>query len=478
MLTAHVARSAAGGLVDKQSRFIIATLMVVAFMIGTDFIGAALLVTAIEKEFDTDITTTQWVMNVYALTFAVLMVAAGRLGDLYGRRRLMQLGLVLFFLASAACALAPSSTSLIVARAFQGAGASLLWPSIFALAALSVAEDKRGLSIGLLMAGVTSGNVVGPLIGGVVTSLGDWRIFFIINAALAVIAVLMVSRFLKKDAPEKVEEQVDIAGMAVLGIGVLALLYALDVGADWGWSSPELLGLIALSVLMFIVFPFVEAKVKDPMMPVGLMKNREFMAALWANGLVIPPVFIAFLYFPQYMQKTLGWSVLDSSFGMMPMMIILAVGSILAGRLYEPIGPKRLLLTGYALSAIGSAWPVFFLDPSWGYYALLPAMIVIAAGAILCVGTAGTAAVSAVRASRAGLAGGLSFMVHLMLAAVGIAGATAIMFSETAGVGTANLTSVFSSALSDAYWIGLGSAVLGLLVVLVIDEKELQTVHE
>lgn len=463
---------------DKQTKFVVATLMVIAFMIGTDFIGAALLVTAIEKEFDTDITTTQWVMNMYALTFAVLMVAAGRLGDLYGRRRLMQLGLVIFCLASAACALAPSVTLLIVARGIQGAGASLLWPSIFALAALSVAEERRGLAVGLLMAGVTAGNVVGPLIGGVVTSLGDWRIFFVINAVLAIIGALLVARFVMKDTPETIEEKIDIAGMVVLGLGVFALLYALDVGADWGWSSPSVIGLIVLSVLMFVVFPFIESKVKDPMMPIGLMKNREFMAALWANGLVIPPVFIGFLYFPQYMQKTLGWSVMESSFGMMPMMVILAVGSILAGSLYAPIGPKRLLIAGYGLSAIGSAWPIFFLDPSWGYYTLLPAMIVIAAGAILCVGTAGTAAVSAVRASRAGLAGGLSFMVHLMLAAVGIAGATAIMFGETSGVSGASQTGVFASALGDAYWIALGSAVLGLLVVLAIDEKKLQTVHE
>ena len=463
---------------DRETKFVIATLMVVAFMIGTDFIGAALLVTAIEKEFDTDITTTQWVMNMYALTFAVLMVAAGRLGDLYGRRRLMQLGLAIFFLASVACALAPSVTLLIVARGFQGVGASLLWPSIFALAALSVAEEKRGLAIGLLLAGVTTGNVVGPLLGGVFTSLGDWRFFFVFNAVVAVIAVLMVSPFVKKDSPEKVEEQIDIAGMAVLGLGVFAVLYGLDVGADWGWSSLGVIGLFVLSALMFIVFPFVEAKVKDPMMPIGLMKNREFMAALWANGLVIPPVFIGFLYFPQYMQNTLGWSVMESSFGMMPMMIILAIGSILSGSLYEPVGPKRLLLIGYALSAIGSAWPVFFLDPTWGYYTLLPAMIIVAAGAILCVGTSGTAAVSAVRASRAGLAGGLSFMVHLMLAAIGIAGATAIVFSETSGVSKADLSHVFPGALSDAYWIALGSAVLGLLVVLAIDEKKLQTVHE
>jgi len=463
--------------VDRHTKFIIATLMVVAFLIGTDFIGAALLVTAIEHEFDTDITTTQWVLNMYALTFAVLMVAAGRLGDLYGRRRLMLVGLAVFFVAAVGCSLAPSMTVLIVARGVQGAGASLLWPNMLALTATSVDDDKRGLSIGLLMAGVTAGNVAGPLIGGGATWLGDWRLFFVVNVIIAVVAALLVSRVLTKDSPEKVEERVDMSGMGVLGLGVFALLYALDVGADWGWSSPELLGLIALSVLMFVVFPFIEARVKDPMMPISLMQNREFMLALWSNGLVIPPVFITFLYFPQYMQKVMGWSVLDASFGLMPMMIMLAIGSILVGNLYEPIGPKRLLLTGYALSAIGSIWSIFFIDPSWGYYALLPAMLFIGAGAILCIGPAGTAAVSAVRPSRAGLAGGLSFMVHLMLAALGIAGGTAIMFAEATGDDHAHLGSAFAGAMSNAYWIGLASAVIGLVVVLAIDEQKLQTVE-
>jgi MFS family permease len=177
------------------------------------------------------------------------------------------------------------------------------------------------------------------------------------------------------------------------------------------------------------------------------------------------------------MQKTMGWSVLEASVGMLPMMVLLAVGSILGGRLYAPIGPRRLLLAGYTLVALGAA-TIIFLMPSWGYFAILPAMIVMGLGATLCVGTAGTAAVSTVPASRAGVAGGLSFMVHLSTGALGVAGATAIMNAETAGVAQAGMDKAFATGMSHAYWLATALAILGIVVAAAIDEKKMQTVHD
>ncbi len=461
----------------KDAKLVIATLMVVAFTIGTDFTGALILVTAIERELSADITTTQWVLNIYALSFGVLMVAGGRLGDMYGHRHQIMIGASIFLVASIGCFLAPGIGWLIAARAVQGVGAALLWPCVLALGTTSVDEDKRGLAIGLILAGITGGNVVGPLIAGVATWLGDWRLFFLFNCLTAVLSILLALRFLKKETPGKVEERVDFAGMAVLGVALLALLYSLDVGADWGWTSPALLGLFVLSAVMFIAFPFVEYRVKQPLLPPSLMRNREFLLVLSTNGLLIPSLFIAFLYFPQFMQKTMGWSVLQSSFGMVPLMLLLSVGSILGGRLYAPVGPKRLLLAGYVLVAIGGG-TIIFVMPAWGYFAILPAMLIMGLGATLCVGTAGTAAVSAVPPKRAGVAGGLSFMVHLCVGALGVAGATAIMHAQTAGVAQAEAGAAFATGMSHAYWLAGALAILGIIVVAAIDEKKLQTVQE
>ena len=463
---------------ERDTKLAIATLMVMAFTIGTDFTGALLLVTAIERELAADISTTQWVLNIYALTFGVMMVTGGRLGDMYGHRHQIMIGAAIFLVASIGCFLAPNIGWLIVARAVQGIGAALLWPCVLALGTTIVDADKRGLAMGLILAGITSGNVVGPLIAGIATWFGDWRLFFLFNCLTAVLSIALVLRFLKKETPGKVHERVDFAGMAVFGLALLGLLYGLDVGADWGWTSLQLVGLLVLSAVLFGAFPFVEYRVKEPLLPLGMMRNREFLLVLSTNGLLIPTLFITFLYLPQFMQRTMGWSVLQSSFGMVPLMVLLSVGSLLGGRLYAPIGPKRLLLAGYALVLLAGAWIIFFLTPTSSYVELLPPMLLMGLGATLCVGTAGTAAVSAVPPTRAGVAGGLSFMVHLSIGALGVAGATAIMSADTAGVAQAGMGEAFAIGMQHAYWLAAALAALGIVVVALIDEKKLQTVQE
>lgn len=462
---------------SKDTKLVIMTLMIVGLMIGTDFTGALLLVTPIEQDFSVDITTTQWVLNIYALTFGVFIVSGGRLGDMYGHRRLMLFGAAVFLVASIGCFAAPSIGWLIGSRALQGLGGALLWPCLLALGAKSVDEDKRGLAIGLILAGVTGGNVVGPLIAGVVTWIGDWRLFFLVNILMAALSVALVLRFLKRESPIKTDESIDVPGMAVLGLALLTLLYSLDVGAAWGWTSPGIIGLLVVSALLFVAFPFVESRVRFPLLAPSLMRNREFLLSLSMNGLLIPALFIAFLYFPQFMQKTMGWSVLEASFGMLPLMVLLSVGSALGGRLYAPVGPRRLLLAGYALVTVGTATIIFFV-PSWGYYAILPAMILLGLGATLCVGTAGTATVNATPPSHVGVAGALSFMVHLCSGAIGVAGATAIMTAKTTGVAEAGQSAAFAAGLSHAYWLAAALAILGIAAATAIDDKKLQPVRE
>ena len=506
---------------SAELKLSILTLMIAAFTIGTDFTGALLLVPRIENSFGADITTTQWVLNIYALVFAMGMVAGGRLGDMYGRRNLLLIGLAIFITASVACLFSPSISWLIAARALQGVGAAIMWPCILAFGATIGPSDDRAFVMGLVLAGVTGGNVIGPLISGIVVSLGDWRLFYLVNAVLACAAAVLVSRILPKERLEKADERVDIAGIATLSLATLALLYALDVGADWGWASTPILALFALSLFLFVIFPFVEKRVSDPTVPSALMHNREFILALWTNALLVPAIFIAFLYFPQYLQKVLGWSVLEASVGMMPLMVLLSIGSIISGRYYKTYGPKRLLLTGYTLVTLGAV-SILLISADWGYLGVLPAMLLIGLGAAIAVGSAGTATVSAVSPKRAGLAGGLSFMLHLTFGAIGVAVATAIMYASNlrslqsglaqAGVKLSDsdqtvlsggsihtdaarsvltqlggadaekvrviLSEAFTHGMSHAYWPAAVCAAIGIAVVLAIDEEKLQTVAD
>ena len=501
---------------DTRTKSVIATLCFAALMIGTDFTGALLLVVPIEREFSADITTTQWVLNIYALTFSMVIVAGGRLGDMYGRRRFLLIGLVIFILASLVCALAPSIGWLIAARGVQGVGSAMIWPCIIGMATTVVDEKDRGVVMGLIIGATASGNVIGPVIAGVFSGLGDWRLFFFVNVAMALVSALLIWRILKTETAERIDERIDYGGMIVLSVAILALLYALDVGADWGWGSPPVIGLFVLFAVLLVVFPFIERMVKDPMVPPAMIHNKEFMLTLSTNGLIVPAFFLSFLYFPQYLHKVMGWSVLSSSFGMLPLMISIAGVSMIAGRFYNRLGPRRLLFTGYILTALGLVW-VIVMAPAWGYIGIVPPMLLIGLGAGIAIGPAGAAAVSAVDASRAGLAGGLSFMFHLGLGAVGVAAGTAIMYDtsrralgqnlEQAGITMSSadqamlndgaalgeagttilshfsaadsdkilsaLSNAFTTGLHGAYWMALVSVILGLIVIYCIDEKKL-----
>jgi len=507
-----------GDAMDRRTKSIIATLSVPGFMIGTDFTGALMLVLPIEHEYSSDITTTQWVLNVYALTVAMALVAGGRLGDMFGRRRLLLIGLAIFFLASLACTAAPSIAWLIGARAVQGIGAAITWPCVLAIATTSVEEEERGQVMGLIIGSVSVGNVVAPFLAGVVGGLGEWRLFFVANVVLAAASFFMVWRFLAKDTTERTDERIDYGGMTVLSVAVFALLYGLDVGADWGWRTPGVLALFVLCVVMFVAFPLIEKRVRDPMVPLPMMRNHQFLRALSANGLVAPAMFLLFLYMPQYLHKVLGWSVLWASIGTLPLLVSLCVLNLTAGGFYASLGPRRLLSIGHVLVVLGALW-IIMMPFSWGYIGIVPPMILVGAGGGMIFGPAGTAAVNAADPSRAGLAGGLSFMFHLGLGAIGVGGATALMYAtslRSLGAGLERIgvkmpaadqvalnaaaqapatrellhsyspevaakieplvRDAFADGLHQAYWLALAFAVLGLVFSLLLDEKKLRGV--
>ncbi|CTQ61108.1 MFS transporter [Roseibium album] len=503
---------------DSRAKRILGAVSVPSFMIGTDFTGAMLLVTPIEQEYSVDITTTQWVLNAYALTLSMGLVAGGRLGDLLGHRRYVLIGLGIFFAASIACVFAPTVSALIFARAAQGVGSALIWPCILALAATSVEEDERGKAMGILMGTVAGGNVLAPFIAGSLAALGDWRGFFVFNAVFAVIAALLIFRFIDREKEHARDETVDLSGMAVLAIAVFCLLFGLDTGADNGWFNGTTLLLFAGALVFFAAFPFVEKFVKDPMIPLPMMRNHQFVRTLALNGLPAIVLFLCLLYLPQYMQKVLGWSIFWSSMGMLPLAVVVASMNLAVGNYYNSIGPRKLMAAGHAFLVLGCVL-MLFLQTSWGYVALVPVMIVVGIGGGLVFGPAGTAAVNAVGAQGAGLAGGLSFMFHLGLGAIGIACATAMMFVtaikkvetivSSAGIklplnelrvlaaGTLDDPAVksiterysgkdidvintavrdsFAAGLHAAFWFGLAVAIIGVVVSVSLDESKLRT---
>ncbi|GAB5377374.1 MAG: hypothetical protein AcusKO_38360 [Acuticoccus sp.] len=409
----------------SQTALIVA-LAVPSFMVGIDFTGAMLLVLPVAREFGADISTTQWILNAYALAVGMVVVAGGRLADMYGRRRAHLVGLALLFIGSLACAAAPSIGALIAARMVQGAGIALVVPATMAIGTTSVAVSARGLIVGSMLGAIAIGNVVAPFLSGASLALGDWRYLFAFNALLAAASVVAALVVLADDRPAGVRERVDLAGMVSAGLALFALLYALDIGSDAGWLAPQVLAWWAIAAGAAVAFVVLEHRVRQPMLPPVTMRNGQFLAALVLQGLPATAFFAILMYVPRLFEMTRGWSVDKALLAVVPCLAALALTNSTAGRFFNTLGPRALSLTGHTLVTVAMAGLALAM-PGAPLGVVIAAITVATFGAGLIFGPMATGAVNAEAPERAGLVGGLNFVAHLTVGAVGIALATALI---------------------------------------------------
>jgi MFS family permease len=222
---------------------------VAVLVLANDFTALAVALPAVEKQFDTDVGTVQWVINAYALTFGVLIVVGGRLADLFGRRRSFVVGSVIFAVFSVLGGAAPDTAWLIACRSLMGIGGALMWPAILGMTYAVLPASKAGLAGGLILGAAGIGNAIGPLFGGILTDVLSWRWIFFVNLPIAAFAVLITVWAIPSDQPEEGDRRIDYAGVATLSLGLVALLIALDQATDWGWGDARIIGLMALCVV-------------------------------------------------------------------------------------------------------------------------------------------------------------------------------------------------------------------------------------
>jgi EmrB/QacA subfamily drug resistance transporter len=395
-----------------------------AFTIGTDVVGVGVLLAPIEASFEVSVATAEWVMNAYAIAFAMGIVTGGRLGDMFGRRRVLLAGLIIFAVASLLNAVSQNIGWLIGARVLQGVGNALLWPTAIGLLFASVPEKRSGVFIGVMFGLVGLGNVMGPIIGGAVSDLGaeGWRLFFVFNLVTSATAIALLLLSGRSDTDEElVRERIDYPGIATLALGTFGFFYALDHAASSGWGSGRVLGAMAFCLVMYVLFVKLERRTAAALIPKRLWGNGPFVAAVLLNGLVMSASFTMFVFIPQIGQKAWGLSDLRAAFLLVPAMVMFATLAPGAGHLYDRVGPKKLMWVGYAFCIVGCAWFAAG-DPSAGYAVwLLPAELCIGIAVGLIVGPSGTAAVASVDGADASVASGITFQWHLVLGAFGIA---------------------------------------------------------
>jgi EmrB/QacA subfamily drug resistance transporter len=374
-----------------------------------------------------------WVVNAYLITFGGFLLLGGRLGDLFGHRRLFLLGIALFTLASAACGLATSQEMLVGARAVQGIGGAVVSAVALSLMMTLFTEPaERAKAMGVFGFVASGGGSIGVLLGGVLTDALDWHWIFLVNVPVGILVVVLAFVLIPSARVATAAQKLDITGAVTVTASLMLAVYAIVNGNEVGWVTARTLGLLAVSGALLTAFLVIESRVESPLVPLRLFRLRNVavsnvVGVLWAGAM-----FAWFFLSALYLQLVLGYTPLEVGLAFLPGNIIMGILSIgLSARLVMRFGIRLPLAVGLGLAAAGLL--LFARAPVDGSFVVdvLPAMILLGLGAGMAFNPVLLAAMSDVEPSEAGLASGVVNTSFMMGGALGLAVLASLAASRT-----------------------------------------------
>jgi EmrB/QacA subfamily drug resistance transporter len=390
------------------------------FMIMLDNTVVNVALPTMQRDLHVSISQLEWVVIAYALTFAALLITGGKLADLYGRRRIFVLGLVVFTLSSLACGLAPSAGVLIAARAVQGVGAALMNPATLSIIVATFPPKLRGTAIGI-WAGVSAlALAIGPLGGGLITEHLNWNWIFFVNIPVGAIAIVVSQLVIRESRDTSVEQSIDAPGLVTSGGGLFFLSYALVEGNRHGWTSPEILSFFALAVAVLIAFVVFERRQRLAMLDLSLFRIGAFTGANLVAMLVSLSMFGVFFFVTLYVQNILHYSPAKAGATFLPMVLLIIFIAPIAGRLSDKIGSRWLMGGGMTLLGISLLLYERVTIHS-DFWTLLPPMLVGGFGMAMTMSPMTSAAMGAVPVDKAGVGSGVLNSFRQMGGSLGIA---------------------------------------------------------
>jgi MFS family permease len=363
----------------------------------------------------------QWIVTGYALAFGSLLLAGGRLADLLARRQVLAVGLALFGIASLACGIAHWPIMLIIARIVQGAAGAMVSPAALSLLTTTNAEgDARNRALAIWQATTAVGATAGIVASGLLTQYFGWRAVFLINLPIIAILLVLVPRL--PAGKRSGRGSVDVRGAPLVTTGIAALIFGLSSGQQHGFTAPATIIALALAVLLTTGFVFTEKRSVVPMLPLSILADPGRRAAI-AAMLLIGAILAGYVYFASlYMQKVLGFSPVATGLALVPSTLtVVLVSTLGTRRLLTRFSIKTVLLAGLACMGAGQLWLARITAGASYPAAVLPGLVLTAAGVALALPTASIAITSGVKASGQGLAGALFTTSQQTGAAVGLA---------------------------------------------------------
>lgn len=425
----------------------------IAFLDGT-VVSVAL--PAIDADMDAGISGLQWTMDAYLLTLSAFLLLGGSLGDLYGRRKMFTYGLAGFALASMLCGIAPTTETLVTARALQGIAAALLVPGSLAIISTSFTPEDAGKAIGAWsgLSGVTT--AIGPFVGGYLVDSVSWRWIFVINIPLAFVAIRIATRHV----PETVTggARPDALGAVTAAVALAGITFALIEGPGRGWSDTGILVAIAAGVLALALFVRTELTHRDPMLPFSIFRSRQFSGANAATLLVYGALGGAMFFLVIELQSELGYSALEAGAALLPVTILLLLLSSRAGALASRIGPRLPMTAGPIAAAAGLALMTRVAPGASYVNDVLPGVVVFGLGLSFTVAPLTTAVLAAIPNKHAGVGSGVNNAVARAAGLLAVA-----LLPLVAGVGGAGeLDAVdFTDGFRKALWVSAALCAAG-----------------
>jgi EmrB/QacA subfamily drug resistance transporter len=451
---------------DPRRWWALVAVSLAAFMAYLDNNVINVAIPTIQHSLHLSVAGLEWVVSSYILTLAALLLAGGRLADVYGRRRQFMTGLVVFTLSSLAAGLAGSGDVLIASRAVQGIGAAMLMPTTLAIIMATFSDAReRTAAIGIWTAVGAMGLAVGPVIGGLISQHFRWGWIFLINVPIGVVTLVIAAVFVRESKASSASRSLDVPGLVTSAIALLALTYALIEGHDKGWTSGVIIAAFAVAVAAAAIFGAIESRSEHAMIDLAIFRIRQFSGGtgtmmIWAFGILG-----IYFFTSLYLQDIIGFSPTKAGLSFVPMAISLAVFASLAPRVQSWIGAHRAVALGMAMMVVGL---VLFarLGTSAGVGSLLPGFIVFGAGAGLMNVPLTNAVMHATPQARAGVAAALLNDSREVAGLLGITVIGAVLRSRQAAAlrSGSDAAHAFVAGYHTGLWVTIALLAAGVII--------------